>query len=46
MPSDDNNSGGNFSPFVSPAILQTVKDIFSLSPDNIDNRLGLGTTKV
>lgn len=39
-------NGANCSPFVSAAILQTVKEVFPLSPDDIDNPLGLGQLKL
>ena len=38
--------GANCSPFVSGAILQTVRDVFPLSPDDTDNALGLGQIKL
>jgi hypothetical protein len=38
--------GANCSPFVSQAILQTVKDVFPLAPDDTDNSLGLGQIKL
>jgi hypothetical protein len=38
--------GANCSPFVSAAILQTVKDVFPLSPEDTDNPLGLGQIKL
>jgi hypothetical protein len=34
--------GANCSPFVSQAILQTVKEIYPLDPDDTDRQLGLG----
>ena len=34
--------GANCSPFVSEAILQTVKEIYPLDPDDTDRQLGLG----
>jgi hypothetical protein len=34
--------GANCSPFVSQAILQTVKEIYPLEPDDTDRQLGLG----
>src|SRR5258708_39991275 len=34
--------GANCSPFVSGAILQTVKDVFPVSPQDSNNTLGLG----
>lgn len=38
--------GANCSPFVSAAILQTVKDVYPLSPEDVDNPLGLGQIKL
>ena len=38
--------GANCSPFVSQAILQTVKEVFPLGPDDSDNTLGLGQLKL
>jgi len=38
--------GANCSPFVSGAILQTVKDVFPVSPQDSDNTLGLGRIKL
>ncbi len=38
--------GANCSPFVSGAILQTVKDVFPVAADNADNPLGLGQIKL
>src|SRR5437588_3596154 len=38
--------GANCSPFVSAAILQTVKDVFPVSPEDTDNPLGLGQIKL
>ena len=38
--------GANCSPFVSAAILQTVREVFPISPDNTDNSLGLGQIKL
>jgi hypothetical protein len=38
--------GANCSPFVSGAILQTVKDVFPVSPQDSDNTLGLGQIKL
>src|ERR1700687_4025429 len=38
--------GANCSPFVSGAILQTVKDIFPVSPQDSANTLGLGQIKL
>jgi Protein of unknown function (DUF1670) len=38
--------GANCSPFVSGAILQTVKDVFPLSLQDSDNTLGLGRLKL
>src|ERR1700758_4868571 len=38
--------GANCSPFVSAAILQTVKDVYPVSPDDLDNPLGLGQIKL
>jgi hypothetical protein len=38
--------GANCSPFVSGAILQTVKDVFPVSPQDTDNTLGLGQIKL
>jgi hypothetical protein len=38
--------GANCSPFVSAAILQTVKDVFPVSPEDNDNSLGLGQIKL
>jgi hypothetical protein len=37
--------GANCSPFVSQAILQTVKETYPLDPDDIDRQLGLGQIK-
>jgi hypothetical protein len=34
--------GANRSPFVSQAILDTVKEVFSLAPEDADHQLGLG----
>jgi hypothetical protein len=34
--------GANCSPFVSQAILKTVKEVYPLDPDDIDRQLGLG----
>jgi hypothetical protein len=39
-------NGANCSPFVSAAILQTVKEVFPVSPDDTDNPLGLGQLKL
>ena len=39
-------TGANCAPFVSEAILQTVKDVFPLSPDETDNVVGLGRLKL
>lgn len=38
--------GANCSPFVSAAILQTVKDVFPVSPEEANNPLGLGKIKL
>jgi hypothetical protein len=38
--------GANCSPFVSAAILQTVKDVFPVSPEDDANVLGLGQIKL
>jgi Protein of unknown function (DUF1670) len=38
--------GANCSPFVSQAILQTVKQTYPLDPDDIDRQLGLGQIKL
>jgi hypothetical protein len=38
--------GANCAPFVSQAILQTVKDVFSLAIEDTDNPLGLGQIKL
>lgn len=38
--------GANCSPFVSAAILQTVKDVFPVSAEDNDNPLGLGQIKL
>jgi hypothetical protein len=38
--------GAKCSPFVSAAILQTVKDVFPVSPEDTDNPLGLGQIKL
>ena len=38
--------GANCSPFVSGAILQTVKDVFPLSAEDTNNTLGLGQIKL
>jgi DNA-binding NarL/FixJ family response regulator len=38
--------GANCSPFVSAAILQTVKDVFPVSPEDADNPLRLGQIKL
>ena len=38
--------GANCSPFVSQAILATVKEVFSLGPDDADHQLGLGQIKL
>src|SRR5215831_2888950 len=38
--------GANCSPFVSQAILTTVKEIYSLDPDDVDRQLGLGQIKL
>jgi len=38
--------GANCSPFVSGAILQTVKDVFPVSPQDSANTLGLGQIKL
>lgn len=34
--------GANFSPFVSKAILATVKGVFPIGPDEAERQLGLG----
>lgn len=39
-------TGANCAPFVSGAILQTVKDVYPLSPDDADNAVGLGRIKL
>jgi hypothetical protein len=38
--------GANCSPFVSQAILKTVKEIFSIGPEEADCQLGLGQIKL
>jgi hypothetical protein len=38
--------GANCPPFVSSAILETVKEIFPVSPEDVDNTLGLGQLKL
>jgi hypothetical protein len=38
--------GANCSPFVSQAILQTVKEIYPLDPDDTDRQLGLGQVQL
>jgi hypothetical protein len=38
--------GANCSPFVSQAILQIVKEVFPLHPDDLDNQLDLGQVKL
>src|SRR5262249_25223724 len=38
--------GANCSPFVSQAILTTVKEIYPLDPDDVDRQLGLGQIKL
>lgn len=38
--------GANCSPFVSQAILKTLKEVYPLSADACDNRLGLGQIKL
>jgi hypothetical protein len=38
--------GANCSPFVSQAILTTVKEIYSLEHDDVDRQLGLGMIKL
>ena len=38
--------GANCSPFVSQAILTTVKEIYPLDPDDADRQLGLGQIKL
>src|SRR5258707_15273053 len=38
--------GANCSPFVSGAILQTVKDVFPVSAEDTNNSLGLGQIKL
>ncbi len=38
--------GANCSPFVSGAILQTVKDVFPVTPEDTDNALGLGQIRL
>jgi hypothetical protein len=38
--------GANCPPFVSSAILETVKEVFPLSPEDTDNTLGLGQLKL
>lgn len=39
-------TGANCAPFVSQAILQAVKEVFPLSPDDAGNPLGLGQIKL
>ena len=39
-------AGANCAPFVSGAILQTVKDVFPVSPDDAENGVGLGRLKL
>lgn len=39
-------TGAKCAPFVSQAILQTVKDVFPLSPEDVGNPLGLGQIKL
>lgn len=39
-------AGANCAPFVSGAILQTVKDVFPVSPDDAGNVVGLGRIKL
>src|SRR5262245_61209535 len=38
--------GANCSPFVSQAILQTVKEVFPITPEDADSSLGLGQIKL
>ena len=38
--------GANCSPFVSQAILATVKDVFSLAPEEANSQLALGQIKL
>lgn len=38
--------GANCSPFVSQAILKTVKEVYPLDPDDADRQLGLGQIKL
>jgi hypothetical protein len=38
--------GANCSPFVSQAILKTVKEVYPLDPDDTDRQLGLGQIKL
>ena len=38
--------GANCSPFVSQALLTTVKEIYPLDPDDVDRQLGLGQIKL
>jgi hypothetical protein len=38
--------GANCSPFVSQAILTTVKEVYPLHPDDADRQLGLGQIKL
>jgi Protein of unknown function (DUF1670) len=39
-------AGANCAPFVSQAILQTVKDVYPLDPQDSDSQLGLGQVKL
>lgn len=39
-------AGANCAPFVSGAILQTVKEVFPVTPDDTDNVVGLGRLKM
>jgi hypothetical protein len=39
-------AGANCAPFVSQAILQTVKEVFPLDPQDTDSQLGLGQIKL
>jgi len=38
--------GANCSPFVSQAILATVKEVFAIGPEDVDNQLGLGQIRL
>ena len=38
--------GANCSPFISEAILNTVKDVFAIGPQDADHQLGLGRIKL